>query len=147
MATGRFSPRRCTRSGPSPSRWSPADLSGNGYDDLVTANRTSGDLTILWARRGEASRRRPSSTAVHAPSALAVADFNGDGRIDLAVADEQDDQVTILSNLGGGHFAPTSSFDIGQAADFLQVLYPQMASTEPWTAFRPPSPRTPSSCS
>ena len=66
--------------------------------------------------RAAASRRRPSQYGGHAPSALAVGDFNGDGRLDLAVADEQDDEVSVLLSLGGGAFAPPSSFDVGTAA-------------------------------
>ncbi len=59
----------------------------------------------------------------HAPSALAAGDFTGDGRIDLAVTDEDDNQVSVLMNLGGGAFAVGWSFDIGEDADYLQVLY------------------------
>ena len=100
-----------------------ADLSGNGYTDLVTANRTSGDLTVLWGLTGGGFAPETIDYGGHAPSALAVGDFTGDGRIDLAVADEEDDQVSVLLNIGGGAFSVDWSFDIGEPADFLQVLY------------------------
>ena len=81
-----------------------ADLSGDGYTDLVTANRTSGDLTILWGLAGGNFAAQNYQYGGHAPTALAVADYNGDGRLDLAVADEDDDTVSVLLNSGGARF-------------------------------------------
>ena len=95
-----------------------ADFDGDGYPDLVVANSTSNNLTVL---RGSGTGgfspfpgHAPYQTGA-APFSVAVADFNGDGNLDLATANYGGFNVTVLLGDGKGGFneAPRSPFPVG----------------------------------
>ncbi|MCH9033475.1 MAG: VCBS repeat-containing protein, partial [Planctomycetes bacterium] len=97
----------------------PLDLNGDTFTDLVTANRTSGNITVL-VNDGNGVFVVDSTIAVGLePSAVAAGDFDADGDMDLAVCNRGDDSVSVLLNMGldeMGHVqfeaAPDSPFDV-----------------------------------
>ena len=120
---GRFCRQSSTRSGAEPVDLVAGDLSGNGYTDLVTANRSGGDLTILWATAGGIFTPQTVLYGGHAPTALAVGDFNGDGKIDLAVADG-DDISWRATEPGRTHLRPCPELQRGSRRRFPAAVPP-----------------------
>jgi hypothetical protein len=101
-----------------------ADLDGDNDRDLVVANATSDNLTIL-KNNGSGSFSEPLSSpelATGKPISLAVADLDGDGDRDLAVAEQQAQSVRILRNSGKGNFSDFPTSPEATSAIFPQAL-------------------------
>jgi hypothetical protein len=97
-----------------------ADLTGDGIDDIVFANRGSDDLSLV---RGSATGSFPSWESIHvgtSPGSLAVGDWNEDGHLDLAVNTFFGGLVTLLNN-GDGNFGSPST--IYPQAAYIRALY------------------------
>ena len=76
-----------------------ADFSGDGFEDLVTANFGQNTVTVLLGSGlGGFTPAANSPFAVgNGPASVAVGDFNADGNQDLAVANFNDSTVTAVS--------------------------------------------------
>jgi hypothetical protein len=86
-----------------------ADLSGDGWTDLVLAGTAPGSVTVLtsygYEDGDEGQRFRAKDYAVGGgPFELALADLNRDGWIDIAVANADANAVTLLFNDRRGQF-------------------------------------------
>lgn len=82
-----------------------SDLDGDGTPDLVTANQTSDDISVLLGR-GRGGFAPPVQVATgEEPLALAAGDFNGDGDVDLLVANSESDEIALLLGEGDGTIA------------------------------------------
>ena len=100
------------------------DLNGDGYPDLVTANGSDNNISIL-INDGSGGFTDSGSISVGAgPYSVSGADFDGDGGIDLAVANHASSNVSVLRNAGAATFDPAQEYDAGgvqwsvAAADF-----------------------------
>jgi hypothetical protein len=86
-----------------------ADVNGDGFDDIIVANTSSADISVLLSR-GDGTfdvQRRFDTLAV--ASELEIADVNGDGALDVLVTDVQRDivgQISLLIGRGDGTFEP-----------------------------------------
>ncbi|HEY3644138.1 MAG TPA: VCBS repeat-containing protein [Gammaproteobacteria bacterium] len=90
-----------------------ADLDGDGFPDLVTANGSDGTVSVL-RNDGDGTFAAPAAYAAGTdPVAVAVADVNGDGLPDLVVADLGSNSVQILLNDGDGTFAAPIAESVG----------------------------------
>jgi hypothetical protein len=89
-----------------------ADLDGDGKPEVVTANRTAGDLSILW-NDGSAKFQATRHAVGTEPSSMVVADLNGDGKSDLATANFGSRDVSVLINAGGGVLATAKTHAVG----------------------------------
>src|SRR5438128_5303223 len=83
-----------------------ADLNGDGHLDLVTANTSSGDVSVLLGNGDGTFQAARNFAAGAGPFGVAVGDFNGDGKLDLAVVNQRSGDVSILLGRGDGTFAP-----------------------------------------
>ena len=90
------------------------DFNGDGKQDLVTANQTSSDVSILLGD-GAGNFSGPTNFAAGGNSiSVAVGDFNGDGKQDLAVANSiHPGTVSILLGDGTGNFSARTNFATG----------------------------------
>jgi hypothetical protein len=61
------------------------DLTGNGIQDLVVANRYSGTVSVLLGNGDGSFQNATNFNAGPRPTSVAIADLNGDGRPDLVV--------------------------------------------------------------
>jgi hypothetical protein len=100
-----------------------ADVNGDGTPDLVVANYSDHDVSVLLN-----NTPMGSGTAVFAPqqtvqvgngpSSIAVGDFNNDGLPDFTTANFKDNTVSVLMNTttagaGTASFAPLQTFNVG----------------------------------
>lgn len=82
-----------------------ADVNGDGLPDIITANGSSGTVSVL-INNGDGTFAAPVTyPAGSQPVAVAVADLNADGHPDLVVADLAGNSVQVLLNNGDGTFA------------------------------------------
>ena len=84
--------------------------------DLVVANSTSNNVTVLLGNGDGTFTEAPGSPYVVGtdPSAVVVADFDGDGNPDFAVANKGDNTISVFKGDGKGGFTqfPTSPFGL-----------------------------------
>jgi uncharacterized protein YfaP (DUF2135 family) len=97
------------------------DFNGDGNEDLVTANFSGNNISVLLGN-GDGTFRLPVDYATQvAPTSVAVGDFNGDGKLDLAVTNlcggdkscESRGTVSILLGNGDGTFQPRKDYPVG----------------------------------
>jgi len=98
--------------GSAPTDVAAGDVNGDGKLDLVTANASSNDLSILLGDGRGGFRAGPPLDAGPRPHLVALADFNRDAKLDLAVTEHDSNNVRILLGTAGGRFerAPGSPF-------------------------------------
>jgi hypothetical protein len=86
-----------------------ADLNQDGFMDIITANNSDNDVSILLGTSNGTFAEAAVTVTGGRASALAVVDLNDDGALDLAVADQANHRVSVLAaNLVDG--APHGSF-------------------------------------
>ena len=91
----------------------PIDLNGDGFIDLVVANRSSSEVSVLL-NLGDGSFDEPINWKVGAfPQSLTIADFNGDGYLDVATANTLGESVSVLLSENGWRFAKAIAYDTG----------------------------------
>ena len=62
------------------------DLNGDGDDDLVTANDTTNDVTVLISNGDGTFEPEVAYTTVNTAKSVALADVNSDGDLDVVTA-------------------------------------------------------------
>jgi hypothetical protein len=127
--TGSFAPQANSpfQVGASPRSVAIGDLNGDGNLDLVTANASSNNVSVLVAD-GMGGFARTDFPVGAAPASVAIGDLNGDGNLDLAVANTNDNNVSVLVADGMGGFARTD-FPVGAAPASVGNLDLAVANT------------------
>ena len=83
-----------------------ADLNGDGIPDIVTANYTGSDVSVLIGN-GDGTFQAPRNLAAgNACYDVKVADLNGDGMPDIVVTNKDDNTVGVFLGEGKGDFEP-----------------------------------------
>jgi hypothetical protein len=99
--------------GYAPSSLATGDLRGTGKLDLVTADYSSGRITVfLGTGQGKFAPAVEYDAGLH-PSAVAVADINGDGRPDVVVSNETEGTISLLLGNGDGTMQSRRTFALG----------------------------------
>jgi len=87
------------------------DVTGDGLLDIVAASTTSDEIRV-YTGNGAGSFAAPSSfttaqsTSGQSPWSVAVADVTGDGLMDVMTANRDSNDVSLLTNAGGGIYMP-----------------------------------------
>lgn len=119
--TGHFGPAQVYRGDPGMFSLVIADLQGNGYPDVITANQNANSTTV-YANNGSGSFGEPNggydgfeegtpTSPTNAPdSSFVVADVNGDGKPDLGLVEYGEGSaselnITVMLNQGSGQFS------------------------------------------
>jgi hypothetical protein len=92
-----------------------ADVTGDGWIDLILAGTGRGSITVIPNHgvedgdNGQRFRIPQDYVVGGGPFDIAIGDLNRDGRLDIAVANADAESVTLLFNTGAGNFgAPVS---------------------------------------
>ncbi|MEO0423570.1 MAG: FG-GAP-like repeat-containing protein [Pseudomonadota bacterium] len=115
-----FNTPRTTAIGARVAQIAAGDVTGDSRIDVITADSSSGSLSILSdLENGVFTQREVLSNGLAQPTSVAVADLNGDGADDLVVADLSLDTVSVfLGDGAGGLGSPTS---VSVCGDTLRV--------------------------
>lgn len=98
-----------------------ADVNGDGYLDLLTANSTADAVGVMLGT-GQGSFRAVTPYAVgpnSRPFAVAVADVNGDGKLDVLTANSGTGTAGVLLGTGTGSFNTVRTSSTGPASQPL----------------------------
>ena len=104
------------------------DVNGDGKPDLVVANTTSNDVTVLLGegnglfkgqRLDGIGTPAPSYPVGNNPKYVVLADLRGNGRLDIITANYQDGTISVLLNNGDGTFGAQVTYGVGLGPDCL----------------------------
>ncbi len=76
------------------------DLLGNGRQDLVVANDTSQNISVVMNTGGN-TYGTPAIYGLENPDHIRIADMDGDGKPDLVIGDRDPTYFTVLRNVNG----------------------------------------------
>lgn len=108
-------------SGEVPTEAVTADLNGDDYEDVVTANKQSDSVSVFLNKgddgsagdRFHASDHYNLTGGVRNPVQLVTADMNGDGDPDVVTANSESDNISVLTNDGDGTFSDEGTTSAG----------------------------------
>ncbi|KQT80671.1 VCBS repeat-containing protein [Methylobacterium sp. Leaf466] len=86
-----------------------ADANGDGTPDLIVANGSSGDISVLIGNGVGGFRSAVAYGSGIGALAVAAADLNGDGKLDLAVSDLFGTINVLIGNGAGAFGGPIRS--------------------------------------
>ena len=90
-----------------------ADMNGDGFPDLVTANPSGPSVSVLLGDgRGRFAPHADFALSVP-PTTLVVADVNGDGRPDVLTTNGSSGRVAVMLGDGAGGLGPATTFPCG----------------------------------
>ena len=121
LQTSGFGPASTYSTGIAPSAMAMGDFDRNGKPDLVIANSTSNNISVLLNNGNGTFASHVDYAAGTAPSAVAVGDFNGDGKSDIAVANQNSNNVSILLGNGDGTFQTAVNYMAGNEPAYLAM--------------------------
>ena len=101
-----------------------ADLNGDGFQDLITANYLEDSVSVLLGT-GNGAFQAPKSFSVGAaaaPLGIATAYLDGDGFLDVITSDYVTNDVSVLLGNGDGTLQPKQSVPMGDG-----TLFPVLA--------------------
>ena len=97
------------------------DFNGDGKLDLVTANVSSNNVSVLLGNGSGFNPAINSLTGTTNPRYISVADFNSDSKLDLAIVNAANNNVSILLGNGNGTFATANDFVVGSPSYSVSV--------------------------
>jgi len=100
-------------SGTAPNDVVAGDVNGDGIPDLVTANSTSTNVSVLIGNGNGTFQTSVEYTVGTLPLSVKLADFDGDGFKDIVVANQQTNNVSVLKNNGDGTFGAKTDYNVG----------------------------------
>jgi hypothetical protein len=90
------------------------DVNGDGLPDVVTANESTNNLSVLLNDgKGGFLPAIVSPSTGSQPKSVALGDFNGDGKLDAVTANFGSGTMSVFFGNGDGTFQPAVTFPIG----------------------------------
>lgn len=90
-----------------------ADVNGDGHLDLISANNTSDNLSVLHNNGRGSMTLSLTLPAGDGPQIVIAADINGDGRADLISANGNTNTLSVWIGTGTGGFTPSATLTVG----------------------------------
>ncbi|HZE69176.1 MAG TPA: FG-GAP-like repeat-containing protein, partial [Pyrinomonadaceae bacterium] len=96
-----------------------ADLNGDAKRDVVVANNTSQNVSVLLGNGDGTFGAKTDYDVGTNANAVTIADFNGDGKPDIATANSfsNTSNVSVLFGVGNGTFQPRADYPLGDFAN------------------------------
>jgi hypothetical protein len=98
-----------------------ADVNGDGYLDLISAD-SAGTISVLTNNGSGVFGSNATYTVTGSPFSVAAADVNGDGYMDLVVANSamfpKQYTLLLLTNNGSGVFGSNATYNVGSTLNF-----------------------------
>ncbi|WP_199248245.1 FG-GAP-like repeat-containing protein [[Phormidium] sp. ETS-05] len=91
------------------------DFNSDGKQDMVTANRSSNDVSVFLGNGAGSFGAATNFATGNVPSQVQLGDFNGDGQQDMAVTNYVSGTVSVLLGNGAGSFNPATNFSVPSA--------------------------------
>ena len=112
--------------GSQPSAIAVVDMNGDGVLDVVTANATTADVSVLLGN-GDGTLRAAGhfpagGTGFPRLAGLAVADLDGDGFPDVVTGDRTNQMAVVFLNDGAGGLGPAARFPVGGLGNTLNAV-------------------------
>ena len=107
--------------GSSPNYMAIGDLNGDGKLDLVVANYSGSDISVLLGNGDGTFQAAVNYGAGSWPLSIGVGDFNGDGKLDLAVVNTVGNNVSVLLGNGDGTFQPAVNYAAGSGGQSVAI--------------------------
>jgi hypothetical protein len=94
------------------------DANNDGYNDIVTANSGSDDISILlWNSTSDDWDPQITKSVGDSPESIFIGDANNDGYYDIAIANRDSHDVSILTwNNASGDWDPQITKSVGDCA-------------------------------
>jgi hypothetical protein len=89
------------------------DFNGDGKIDIVVANYSSNNVSILLGNGNGTFAAAVNYTVGLMPRFVTTGDFNGDGSIDVVTANYQSNNVSVLLGNGNGTFTTAVNYMVG----------------------------------
>ncbi|MFO0574702.1 MAG: FG-GAP-like repeat-containing protein [Polyangia bacterium] len=99
--------------GTSPAALLLAELTGDTYPELLSANEAGNSVSVYLGAAGGMFQSKPAVTASGRPLSLAAGDLTGDGKADLIVPGFDSQQLTVLRGKGDGTFDTLAPVGVG----------------------------------
>jgi hypothetical protein len=111
--------------GETPKSVAVADLNGDGGGDIVTANTSSNDISVLLGNGDGSFQPQQRFAAGDGPISVAVVDLNGDGGLDIVTANAGpvpgSNDISVLLGNGDGSFQPQQRYPVGDLPESVAV--------------------------
>jgi len=124
VGTGGYKTRATYTTGSGPHGLATGDFNRDGNIDVVTADYTSGTISILAGKADGTLQLRSTMAVGTSPTRIEAVDVTGDGNLDLLVSNSASATISVLKGNGDGTFQIASVVSTGaglssvQAADF-----------------------------
>ncbi len=116
-----YTPTPINPVGRAPQAIATGDFNGDGHGDVVTANGTSDDVSVMLGNGNGTFRSAVSFGVGKIPLALVATDMDKDGVLDLVLALSGSDQVVVLKGDGNGLFQQMAKQTAGKGVTFLAL--------------------------
>lgn len=90
-----------------------ADLNVDGISDIVTANFSNNDISVLLGRGDTTFQAQQRFVVGSSPQSMAVADLNADRIPDIITANLFSNDISVLIGNGDGTFKAQQRFSVG----------------------------------
>lgn len=104
-----------------PSAVAVADVSGDGFADIVTVSQGTDEVTVLVGDGAGGFPSQQQHAVGHFPVAVAVVDVSSDGVPDIIVANQRSEDVSVLLGDGLGGFEAEQRHAVDHRATGLAV--------------------------
>ena len=109
-APGDFSEQTNYATGNRPESVASADVNGDGHLDLLVANYSSNNVSVLLGNGNGTFQAKQNFATAAGPTSVTTADVNGDSDLDLVVANLGSGNVGVLLGNGDGTFQAQAAF-------------------------------------
>jgi hypothetical protein len=95
------------------------DLNGDSQPDVVVANNTSDEISVLLGTGDGGLHPQRRFDVGSRPFSTSLGDLNGDGNLDVVVANDGSNDISVLLGNGDGSFQQQQRFALGSRPNLI----------------------------